>query len=361
MNKKLLVALLLAIAFLFGRKVPEPLNDDGNYFPYRAMLAVDKDHLPLNQGAIGTCVAVAHKGMKDCLDAVDVVNGKLRKWLPVSAESIYGGARNEARGAVYHSRSDGANGYNAKKWMVDVGGVLYESDVGAYDIKRAKLWGAESNGGDGTISGPLDREAEKNPVKAGAKITTLDEADKALKNAKFITICSNVGFNSPRDADGFCRPRGAWSHCMLVIGKRNEGRKGYLIQNSWGAYIAGDGPISTNKYKDQPDGSFYVEPSVLQLILNAGDSWAYSNQDDFKGELPAWMLAASAVAPQFEPMPDPISTPGVVPVRSADCKCADCQCADCPADCQPKPKAANNCGPNGCSSRVVRRGLFGWR
>lgn len=350
--KQILAGLLLALVALLLQGVPpEPLNDDGNYFPYRAILKIAPGHLPLNQGNIGTCVAVAHKGAIDCSNAVDVVLGRLREFLPVSAESIYGGARNEAIGKVTYSRGDGANGYNAAKWLAKVGGVLYEKDLGPYSVSRAKDWGATSNGGDKTVNGTADKKAAEHQVAATVRITSLEELDVSLKNGKFTTICSNVGFNSPRDKDGFCQPRGSWSHCMLVIGKRNEGRKGYLIQNSWGAYIPGDGPNSSNKYKDQPDGSFYIEPRVMQRILDAGDSWSFSNQDDFKGELPDWMLDASAEAS----VPDPISTPDAVPLvlpdETSKTPIIDGLLDIVNVDLEAKPKAAatqSRCGPQGC-------------
>ncbi|MBS0207516.1 MAG: hypothetical protein JSS27_01045 [Planctomycetes bacterium] len=282
-----------------------PPNGDGEVFLYRAVQKLLPGHLPLNQKKIGSCVAVGHAGAVDELLAIDVVAGKAGKFLPCSAESIYGGARNEAYGRVGHSYSDGSNGYAAVKWLKDVGGVLFRQnysqhgvDLTSYEVPRCKDWGARSNGGDNTVSGPLDEEAKKHPVKGAAKVTTLEELDKALENGCPVTICSGVGFASPRDKDGFCRPAGGWSHCMHICGKRNGGRKGYLVQNSWGAYIRGDGPSSENKYKDQPDGSFYVEPQHIARILRAGDSWALSSATGFpKRLLPDWLTKPDAEAP----------------------------------------------------------------
>lgn len=308
----LAIGAILAIVLGLNGSGPVPINDNGEYFNYRALYAVAGDHYyPLNQGPIGTCVAVGHKGAVDGASAVEKITGKVREWLPVSAESIYGVARNESKGRACRSYSDGSSGYDATTGITKVG-VTYQQpypkfnlDLSKYDTGRAKEWGAWGNGGraDG-IGGPFDKEASRHLVKETAKVTTLAEADAALKNGKFITICSNVGFSSPRDKEGFCSPRSNWSHCMHVIGKRQGGRTGYLVQNSWGPYIKGDDGDpqnpSYNQYKDQPDGSFYVEPAVLARILRAGDSYAISGQTGFeKLSLPSWLTSPDATAAMY--------------------------------------------------------------
>lgn len=283
LRKKLLLLAALAL-YLFSQQVIPP-NSDDEVFLYRAVAKVAPGLMPLNQKNIGSCVAAGHAGACNVCMALDKVAGKTSKFLPASIESIYGGARNEASGRVGHSYQDGSSGYAATTWLSKVGGVIYAQaypeyniDLTTYDVPRCKSWGAISNGGDNTVTGPLDVEAKKHPIKAVAKVTTLDELDAALKNGFPVTICSGIGFNSPRDKDGFCQQAGAWGHCLLCAGKRNEGRKGYLIFNSWGTYLAGDGAHSTNKYKDQPDGSFYAEPAVVARMLKAGDSWALSGE-----------------------------------------------------------------------------------
>lgn len=316
MNKSLqniIVLLLVALFLLASDRKPDvpPLVADGEVFNYRAVEKIAGGYYPLNQGNIGTCVAVGHKGAVDGSQAVAVALGKEKVWKPVSAESIYGGARNEGRGKIFHSRMDGSSGYAATRWLNNYG-VTYMQvysvkdkngrertiDLSSYDIPRAKLWGAEGNGGpeDG-FNGPFDTEAQKHPVQMTAKVTSLKELDAALDNGYITSHCSNIGFDSPRDKDGFCSRRGSWSHCMICIGRRDGGRKGYLIQNSWGAYIRGDANDS-NKYKDQPDGSFYIEPRDMEAILRQGDSYAIGTQKGFeKRVLPEWLTSADAQAP----------------------------------------------------------------
>ena len=297
MDRRRLLLTLAAVGLFCCERTPPNSTDE--IFLYRAVQKVAPGHLPLNQGPIGTCVAFGHAAAIDCRTAVKSMLGPFAKWLPASPESIYGGARNEGQGRISRSYADGSSGYDATRWLSRYG-VLWQkeysgADLSKYEVDRAKTWGAFGNGGkaDG-LDGPLDHEAKRKPIKA-ARVATLDELDTALRNGYPVTICSNVGFQSPRDSDGFCAARGSWGHCMVVLGKRQEGRAGYLIQNSWGPYIQGDGPGSTNKYRDQPDGSFYCEPIVMARILRQGDSWAIGDDKPFgRSTLPAWLTSREA-------------------------------------------------------------------
>jgi hypothetical protein len=307
MKRSHIAFVVLVIAVLFAES-NNPPNSNDEIFLYRAVEKVKPGHFPLNQGPIGTCVAFGHAAACDVLLAIDKIAGKSSKWLPASPESLYGGARNESKGRITGSRSDGSNGFAATRWLKEVGGVIYQQvydkyDLSKYDTRRAKDWGAEGNGGseDGRIiPGPFDKEATKHPIKGVALVKTLEELDVALKNGWPVTICSGQGFDNTRDQDGFCSARGSWAHCMVVLGKRNEGRKGYLILNSWGSTW-----VSGPKYKDQPDGSFYCEPATMARILRAGDSWALSNAEGFKPSiLPFWLTNPNAEPPaDVEPAP----------------------------------------------------------
>lgn len=305
------------LLFLFALLVPgggvtppsPPLSAGKECYNYRAIQAVfGPKHLPLNQGQIGTCVAVSGKGVCDGENAVAYLGGKTTKPLPVSAESLYGG-RVEIAGREQPRYGDGWYGYGFAKWVTDVGGPIYEKNYDSYSIdlsngysvERARDWGQYGNGGrkDG-IGGAFDKEAAKNKFAKRARISSLEELDKALENYHFVQTCSGIGFDSPRDKDGFCSRRGSWSHAQFFTGKRTKavsGRDGYLVQNSWGAYIRGDGPNSTNKYLDQPDGSYYVSPADALAMLRAGDSWIVTRGEFERTKEMPWLHVAHAQVP----------------------------------------------------------------
>jgi hypothetical protein len=94
-----------------------------------------------------------------------------------------------------------------------------------------------------------------------------------------------------RDADGFCKPRGVWGHCMLIVGVRGGDRPGACIFQSWGPDQP-QGPLAL----DQPSNSFWADRAVVEGMIAAGDTWALSGFDGYPSrKLPAqWTYAGFA-------------------------------------------------------------------
>lgn len=259
-------------------------ENDQDVYLWRALDKVRPGFYPLNQGQLGSCVSFGWGICCDTLLAIDNVTGRSSKFLEASEESIYGLARNEAFGRIGHSRSDGASGVGAAKAVTKFG-VIYRQKYDAFDLDLSKYsvalcanWGAEGNGGskDG-LNGPFDKEAQQHPIKTTALVRTVQEAQAALQNGYPVAICSGQGFSSSRDADGFARASGSWSHCMACLGYRGGSRPGFLIINSWG-HVWNSGP----KYPaDQPDGSFWAEPDTVARMLAGSDSFALSGETGF--------------------------------------------------------------------------------
>mgnify|MGYP002136605185 CR=1 FL=1 len=131
----------------------------------------------------------------------------------------------------------------------------------------------------------LEAEAKKHPVKGIAQVRNAAEAQKALASGYPIAVCSNQGFAMGRDAEGFCRAQGSWAHCMAVVGYQTSGaRKGFFILNSWGG-SAHTGPIG--KGSPSPAG-FWAEWSVVDRMLQANDSWAFSDVKGFPARRIDW-------------------------------------------------------------------------
>jgi hypothetical protein len=244
---------------------------------------------------IGDCVSWGHKHAVDILGAIDFKLGLSNKFLEVSSESIYGGARVESKsrpegqtegiGEGSGGYRDGSYGAAACKWLLNYGVVyrdVYQTPNGEIDLRtysgnRAKDWGNFGNGGRND-KGFLDKVAKNHPVKAVARVRTWEDFVKAMQNGYPVTICSSVGFDSPTDSNGFCRRNGVWNHCMTLVGVRFD-IEGGLILNS-------HGPNSPNQSRgiypeDQPKGSFWATRKTVEDILAAGDSWAISGVKGF--------------------------------------------------------------------------------
>jgi hypothetical protein len=240
------------------------------------------DLKPWKQG-IGDCVSFAwalgsYVGQSCSYAAGDLPEPPLI----VATEPIYGGARCEAKNQTFAGWSDGATGSNAAKWCVGLkngtGGILYrkkygEIDLTTYDKSRAKNYGAYGAGGRDNTD--LDKLANQHTAVGVSLIRTYEEACASIQNGMPVVICSGVGFSSTRSSDGFASRSGRWSHALCAVGVRyaeTSGRDGILIQNSWGKWNSGP------KWpKDQPDGSFWVEPKTLAAMLAAGDSWSIAS------------------------------------------------------------------------------------
>lgn len=229
---------------------------------------------------IGDCVSWGWAHGADVLLAVQFKLQQSGEWRPAATEAIYGGSRCEARGRSYAGFGDGSYGGAAAKW-VNKWGVLFRQpypfeDLSTYSADRAKQWGAYGCGGRGQGAEAADVEARLHPVRAVAVVESFDEAVAAIRSGYPVPVCSGQGFSSRRDDEGFCRPSGSWSHCMVFIGCRFD-RPGLLCLNSWGpSWVSGP------KWPDdQPDGSFWVDARTATGMLDGGDSFAMSDELGF--------------------------------------------------------------------------------
>ena len=273
-------------------EVTAPIGDGQPVLLYRAMVeAFAATHSGqawvVGKQGIGDCVGWGHAHGAQCLLAVQWKLSGGGAWYEVSSEACYGGSRVEARGGGLAGYGDGSYGASAVKFLKNYGAVYRidyrtetgndETDLRVYSSRRAKSWGNFGNGGQpDRATGKLDAIAKLHPVRSIALCATFEEAAAAIANGYPVTVCSGQGFSSTRDADGFCRPSGSWSHCMVFVGVRFD-RKGLLCLNSWGpSWVRGPKWPS-----DQPDGSFWVDEATATRMLRGRDSWALGDQLGF--------------------------------------------------------------------------------
>lgn len=260
-------------------------------FLYRAMLEAHQARygkpFVVGRQLNGSCVAWGAMHAVYCAESLAWKLGKRAEppTMP-STESIYGGARCEARGRTFAGWTDGATGWGAARWLRDWG-VLYRQkyadvDLTTYSATLEKSWGAYGNGGQND-DGRLDAVAKKTPCRHIAQVKTWPELVAALEAGFPVTVASSQGFNSTRD-QGFCRAQGTWMHQMAILGivhAKNapahirSKRDGALILNSWGPEYLGGDPYTA----DQPAGSFYAERAVVERMLAQGDSYAIGDVD----------------------------------------------------------------------------------
>jgi hypothetical protein len=237
---------------------------------------------------IGDCVGQSYALATDILTATRIGQmGYAETFVAkASVEAVYAGSRYEIGYEKHENPSmligDGSFGCFAAEFLRDYGVLLRQEygnvDLRGYDPQRSREWGA--NG----VPDELEPIARKHPVRDIALVESYEDVRDAMANGHPVAFCSSVGFEptcnkcnpSGRDAQGFLNPCGTWYHAMTGIGCDDTGRAGVLIQNSWGPHW-----VTGAKRHGQPDGSFWVDASVIDKMCAEGDSFALSGYIGF--------------------------------------------------------------------------------
>ncbi len=239
---------------------------------------------------IGSCVGWGYEISSRIAHAVDIVIDK-EPWKFVgefSIESVYGGSKCESRGRDFAGWRDGSYGAAAAKFLTKWGALpranysivtgVKEHDVTVHSEDKTKQWGAYGNGGKHD-KGKLDEVVRQYPVKEAVLVTSFKDAANCILSGWPIAVCSGQGFTKTRDDQGFCKPRGSWSHCMAFVGVRFD-RPGLLCMNSWG--YSNNGPHGIDTNSEVMKCSFWVDADVCDKMLRGQDSFAITGVDGLK-------------------------------------------------------------------------------
>jgi len=236
------------------------------------------NYIPRAQGGSSSCVGQSTACCVDLLGAIETKAG-LRNLPPPprsSASWIYGLSR-EVGGI--ENRGRGSYARLAVRSLEEVG-FLYEED---YFMLGHDLRGDDS---------ARDKEFRKgvppellplayHTIAGYYKLESYEQVRDAICAGMPVVCGSSVGFGRTsdiiyRDSDGFlAQPRFKfrgryWAHAMAFIGVCDQGRRGVLCQNSWGAYWV-DGP---QRFGDEPLGSFWIDEAIINKMVYHGDCFA---------------------------------------------------------------------------------------
>jgi intein/homing endonuclease len=237
-------------------------------------LDVEEDHSFIANGYTGhNCVGHGFSLGVDVLTAVRIAMfGKPERWITKAAtEIIYAGSRVEVGGR--RIRGDGSMGTWAAEFIRDWGVLLRKAYLdGKYDYTEYSGPLSRKLGKSG-VPDDLEPLCREHPVKTCALVNSWEECRDAVANGYPVVMCSNTGFRTTRDKDGFLRrTRRPWFHAMLIHGIDDSYRRpGGLVQNSWGENWV-DGPTR----HDQPMGSFWADARTIDRAMKQGDSIALS-------------------------------------------------------------------------------------
>lgn len=270
-----------------------------------AALAVRGSWLPIrDQKDVGSCVSFGTVAAIEHLILIQMANA-MQAGLPppsdyhdLAQEVVYGGSRVEVGGG--RIRGDGSvtawAGDFVKRWGV-VPRARYNSiDLTTYSTSTCRKFGQTG------VPDDLEDVARQSPVKSITFVRSADEAWKAIGNGYPIAVGAQLGFGSRgpwnRDADGFVKASGSWSHCTAILGRVTvNGRKGFLLMNSWGEGVH-KGPKGGKNIPDS--GCFFVEYATADRMFKEGDAIAFSDAVGFPAKkLPDWNWIAAPL-PQKE-------------------------------------------------------------
>jgi hypothetical protein len=268
-SRPAVTATIPALRFAAPQLYGSPLTG-GDMLLYKAWVDVLKAFPDYPAQKIGDCTSFGSGHTLDLLTCVLIATkSQPMGYLETCTEAIYGMGREIGN---MLGGGDGCYGSAVTKALVEMGAVPRKF-VGEYSGERAKKWG--SSGAPANVK----TEAAKYKLGASAAVTSLADADAALDSGRPFIICSNQGFTMTRDSTGMCHPEGSWAHCMSCSGRRiRDGKTHYCIDQSWGSKTP-SGPLADG----QPPFSFWIDGSVLERMLGAGDSFAF---DKFGGFVP---------------------------------------------------------------------------
>ena len=267
----------------------EAPDDDRDVVFWRAEERVHGRMRPSwDQRAVGTCVSFGWARAINDLVTMMVAAAMIEPpGADIATEPIYALSRVEVGGG--RIRGDGSIGAWAAEACLKYGNLLRRK-YGSYDLSQysedlSRRWGRSG------LPDDLEPTAKLHVVGSAVLVTNFAEAWKLLGAGHPIPVCSGVGFDSPL-VEGFCEPRGSWSHCMYgrgrVIARRGTSRaltKAVPVQNSWGDYLRNRGEAyyvdRDGNRQPLPQGCFLADEEAFSAILRARDSFAVADPRGF--------------------------------------------------------------------------------
>lgn len=250
---------------------------------YVYCIGVEIDHCFICNGInIKNCVShsTRNAGMVDY--CVDALFGETTYKGRFATENIYGWRGHGGQGAdcsrlsMYVSQN-GPGGFLPR--------AKYSSGNNSVDLSKYNSSIGHNWGRSGTPAW-LNTIAAENKALQVYALKSVDEAIDALSLGFGISMCSGYGFSETRNEDGLAEQRGSWSHAMAHVGiddtdwaHQKYGGPLSLIQNSWGKFNSGP------KRHEQPDGSFWIRPKVLEAMIRGGGGWVIASVRGYNRQL----------------------------------------------------------------------------
>lgn len=244
--------------------------------PYKFALMFEPTFGAWERQTTGDCVSHAIRNAGQIHYSFDAFRGLTTYEGRFATENIYGYRGHNGQGASCSRLSNyvstaGPGGFLIRK-------VYPEADLSVYKSSIGHNWGSRGT--------PASLNALGNKALHVYKITSPEQARDALALGFGIARCSGLGFDSRRNEDGLSEQKGRWAHAESWIGsddtepmRRKYNGILFLEQNSWGPWNSGP------KRHEQPDGSYYIRPSVSLSMIRGGQVFAIGTVQGYNREI----------------------------------------------------------------------------
>lgn len=226
----------------------------------------------------GDCVSHAGKnsalvliGVECELAKPDEVTGKVEGWPEVSATAEEQGV--VASENIYGARGHGGQGADCgtlQQYVMNEGGILLRQnypdlgiDLTNYNANIGIRWGIPG------VPSSVSAEGKKHQIRTATDCSNHEVARDFVANGYPIWVCSGLGWSSSRDANGYSRQQGGWSHSWIVAGyddrdstKQQYGFPLFLFIHDWGPWNSGGRRIMATDI-DIPEGAFWGDARLL--------------------------------------------------------------------------------------------------
>ncbi|MFH0982007.1 MAG: LAGLIDADG family homing endonuclease [Planctomycetota bacterium] len=262
-------------------------------------LEVEDEHSYVAGGlAVHNCVGHGWTRLaEDCI-LWAIGSGQAMAWPgQLSVAVNYAGSRVEVGGGKL--RGDGSVGAWAAQWVSKYG-VLPKKVIGGINLdvsgqaedELARRWGRPGAG----VPDALEPEAKLHPIETVSLADDIDTALGLLANGYAGAMCSNLAFQTVRNAEGVCEfnPRDRWPHCMEVRGvcRLKSGEYVVAIQQSWGNNPTGPNKVTLYSGREVtlPEGVFFIRLDPFAKGIAAKDTFFGSGVKGFPRRPIDWML-----------------------------------------------------------------------
>jgi hypothetical protein len=229
---------------------------------------------------IGCCVSMGMKNACEYAQLIDITQGAREEFKLIFPPYIYGICRNQIGGG--RMSSDGAMGVWAAEGVVKYGVIPADAEgCPKYSGSIAKKWGSRSG-----VPEQFITVGKLHLVKDCAKISSWEDALKALVNGYPLTVASDYGFDMKARSDGFMHHSTSWSHQMMVMGIDDGDDKvepHAAILNSWGDAFGEIKDFRTGSI--WPKGSLRIRKKDFEGMIHAGETFAVTGLNAFEARV----------------------------------------------------------------------------